>query len=134
MAEVNTYLDIKDLNKSIGDLILFENASLSIAERQRIGIIGRNGTGKSTLLNIISGKEGYDSGEVVFRRGIKVGFLEQSPESLAKQLLKHASIMAMKKQNSYTNIWNVYLQMTIPGYRNFRTVWTYPTPGITNIA
>lgn len=90
MAEVNTYLDIKDLNKSIGDLILFENASLSIAERQRIGIIGRNGTGKSTLLNIISGKEGYDSGEVVFRRGIKVGFLEQSPEYIPDQTVIEA--------------------------------------------
>ena len=90
MAEVNTYLDIKDLNKSIGNLILFENASLSIAERQRIGIIGRNGTGKSTLLNIISGKEGYDSGEVVFRRGIKVGFLEQSPEYIPDQTVIEA--------------------------------------------
>lgn len=80
MADVNTFLDIKDLTKSIGDLVLFENASLSIAERQRIGLIGRNGTGKSTLLNIISGREGYDSGEIVFRRGIKVGYLEQKPD------------------------------------------------------
>jgi len=58
---------------------LFEDISFSIAERQRVGLIAKNGTGKSTLLSILSGKEGYDSGEIIFRRDLKVGFLEQTP-------------------------------------------------------
>ena len=58
---------------------MFEDISFSIAERQRVGLIAKNGTGKSTLLSVISGKEGYDSGSVIFRRDLKVGYLEQSP-------------------------------------------------------
>lgn len=80
MAEVNTYLDVNSLNKSIGDLVLLDNASLSVAERQKVAIVGRNGTGKSTILNIICGKEGYDGGSIVFRKGIRVGYLEQTPD------------------------------------------------------
>lgn len=80
MAEVNTYLDVNSLSKSIGDLVLLDNASLSVAERQKVAIVGRNGTGKSTILNIICGKEGYDGGSIVFRKGIRVGYLEQSPD------------------------------------------------------
>lgn len=73
------YLQIDALTKSFGDLILFENISFGIAEGQRIGLIAKNGSGKTTLLNIISGKEGYDSGSVVFRRDLRVGYLEQDP-------------------------------------------------------
>lgn len=80
MAEVNTYLDVNSLSKSIGDLVLLDNASLSVAERQKVAIVGRNGTGKSTILNIICGKEGYDGGSIVFRKGIRVGYLEQTPD------------------------------------------------------
>ena len=73
------YLDVQHLSKSFGALQLFQDISFSIGEGQRVGLIAKNGTGKSTLLSILSGKEGYDSGDIVFRRDLKVGFLEQSP-------------------------------------------------------
>ncbi len=79
MAKDTPYLDVQNLTKSFGSLVLFEDISFSIAERQKVGLIARNGTGKSTLLSVIAGKEGYDSGNIVFRRDLKVGFLEQSP-------------------------------------------------------
>ena len=72
-----SYLQIDNLTKSFGDLVLFENISFGIAEGQRIGLIAKNGTGKTTLLNIISGKEGYDTGNIVFRRDLRVAYLEQ---------------------------------------------------------
>lgn len=74
------YLQIDNLTKSFGDLVLFENISFGVVEGQRMGLIAKNGTGKTTLLNIISGKEGYDSGNVVFRRDLRVGYLEQDPQ------------------------------------------------------
>ena len=76
---MNAYLDVQDLTKSFGALLLFENISFSVSEGQKIGLIARNGMGKSTLLSILSGKEGYDSGSVIYRRDLRVGFLEQSP-------------------------------------------------------
>ena len=76
---MNAYLDVQNLTKSFGALLLFENISFSVGEGQRIGLVAKNGTGKSTLLSIISGKEGYDKGDIVFRRDLKIGYLEQSP-------------------------------------------------------
>lgn len=73
------YLDIQNLTKRIGDLLLFENISFSLAEGERVGIIARNGAGKSTLLNVISGKEDYESGEIIFRNNLRIGYLEQNP-------------------------------------------------------
>ena len=73
------YLDVQHLSKSFGALQLFEDISFSIGEGQKVGLIAKNGTGKSTLLSILSGKEGYDAGDIVFRRDLKIGFLEQSP-------------------------------------------------------
>ena len=78
MAEI-PFLDIQNLTKSFGALVLFENICFSVAQGQKVGLIAKNGTGKSTLLSIIAGHEGADSGSVVFRRDVKVGFLEQSP-------------------------------------------------------
>lgn len=72
-------LDVQHLTKSIGDLLLFEDISFSVAEGQHVGLIARNGAGKSTLMNIITGREDYDSGEVVYRRDIRVDYLEQMP-------------------------------------------------------
>ena len=73
------YIDIQNLSKSFGAHILFENISFSVAEGQRVGLIAKNGTGKTTLLSIISGKEGYDSGNIIFKRDLKTGILEQTP-------------------------------------------------------
>ncbi len=74
------YLDIQNLTKRIGDLVLFENISFSLAEGERVGIIARNGAGKSTLLNVISGKEDYEAGEIIFRNNLRIGYLEQTPQ------------------------------------------------------
>ena len=74
-----SYLQIDRLTKSFGDLVLFENITFGVAQGQKIGLIAKNGSGKTTLLNIIAGKEDYDSGEVVFRKDLRVGYLEQSP-------------------------------------------------------
>ena len=73
------YLDVQNLTKTFGALTLFEDISFSVSEGQRIGLIAKNGTGKSTLLSILTGREGYDSGEIIYRRDLKVGYLEQSP-------------------------------------------------------
>lgn len=74
------YLDVQNLTKSFGSLVLFENISFSIAEGQKVGLIAKNGTGKSTLLSLLAGKDGYDSGSIIFKRDLKVGILEQSPK------------------------------------------------------
>ena len=79
MAKDNPYLDVQNLTKSFGALVLFEDISFSIAEGQKVGLIAKNGTGKSTLLSVLSGKEGYNSGSIIFRRDLKVGMLDQSP-------------------------------------------------------
>ncbi|MGP1624169.1 ABC-F family ATP-binding cassette domain-containing protein [Bacteroides heparinolyticus] len=80
MAAVNSILQVENLTKSFGDLVLFENISFGLSEGQRVGLIAKNGSGKTTLLNILYGKEGYDSGAVSFRRDLRVGYLEQDPQ------------------------------------------------------
>ena len=72
-------MEVQNLTKSFGSMVLFENISFSIAERQRVGLIAKNGTGKSTLLSLLSGKDGYDTGDIIYKRDLKVGFMEQSP-------------------------------------------------------
>lgn len=79
MAKDTPYVDVQNISKSFGALQLFDNISFSIAEGQRVGLVAKNGTGKSTLLAVLAGKEGCDSGDIVFRRDLRVGFLEQSP-------------------------------------------------------
>lgn len=73
------YLQVENLTKSFGDLVLFDKISFGIAQGQRIGLIAKNGSGKTTLLNILAGKEGYDEGTITFRRNLRVGYLEQAP-------------------------------------------------------
>ena len=80
MAATTPFLDVQDLTKRIGDLVLFENISFSIAEGQHVGLIARNGAGKSTLLNILMGRDDYESGQIIFRRDLRIGYLEQLPE------------------------------------------------------
>lgn len=78
MAQI-PYLDVQNLTKSFGAQVLFKDISFSIAEGQHIGLVAQNGTGKSTLLSILTGKEGYDSGSIIYRNDLRVGMLEQSP-------------------------------------------------------
>ena len=76
---MNPILQVENLTKSFGDLVLFENISFGLADGQRVGLIAKNGSGKSTLLNILAGREGYDAGTISFRRDLRVGYLEQNP-------------------------------------------------------
>lgn len=80
MAKEVPYLDVQNLTKSFGSLVLFEDINFSIAEGQKVGLIAKNGTGKSTLLSLLTGKEGCDSGSIIFKRNLKLGYLEQSPK------------------------------------------------------
>lgn len=77
MATQIPYLDVQNLTKSFGDLLLFHQISFSVAEGQRIGLIAKNGTGKSTLLSVITGKEGKDEGGIIFKNDLKIGYLQQ---------------------------------------------------------
>lgn len=79
MANVKPFLDVQNLTKTFGAETLFENISFSVAEGQKVALIAKNGTGKSTLLSILTGKEDYDTGEIVYANGIKTGYLEQTP-------------------------------------------------------
>lgn len=80
MAKEIPFLDVQNLTKRFGAQVLFENISFSVAEGQKVGLIARNGTGKSTLLSVLTGQEGYESGDIIYRRDLKVGYLEQSPK------------------------------------------------------
>lgn len=80
MATQIPYLDVQNLTKRFGAQVLFENISFSIAEGQKVGLVARNGTGKSTLMSVLMDKEGYESGTIIYRRDLKLGFLEQSPQ------------------------------------------------------
>ena len=80
MATQIPYLDVQNLTKRFGAQVLFENISFSIAEGQKVGLVARNGTGKSTLMSVLMDTEGYESGSIIYRRDLKLGFLEQSPQ------------------------------------------------------
>ena len=80
MATQIPYLDVQNLTKRFGAQVLFENISFSIAEGQKVGLVARNGTGKSTLMSVLMDKEGYEAGSIIYRRDLKLGFLEQSPQ------------------------------------------------------
>ncbi len=113
MAVVNPYLQVDGLLKRIGDRVLFDHISFGIAEGQRIGLIARNGTGKSTLLNIICGKDGYDEGNIVFRKDLKIGYLEQAPHYPDNLTVLEACFW---HGNSTTNLIRAYEEcMQTPG-------------------
>lgn len=80
MATQIPYLDVQNLTKRFGAQVLFENISFSIAEGQKVGLVARNGTGKSTLMSVLMDKESHESGSIIYRRDLKLGFLEQSPQ------------------------------------------------------
>ena len=111
MAQI-PHLDVQNLTKSFGAQVLFKDISFSIAEGQHVGLVAQNGTGKSTLLSILTGKEGYDSGSIIYRNDLRVGMLEQSPhfdpeesvldacfnhEGNPERLLKAKQILTMLK-------------------------------------
>ena len=80
MASQIPYLDVQNLTKRFGAQVLFDNISFSIAEGQKVGLVARNGTGKSTLMSVLMDKEGHESGDIIYRRDLKVGYPEQSPQ------------------------------------------------------
>lgn len=79
------YLDVQNLTKSFGAQVLFRNISFLVGEGQKVGFIAKNGTGKSTLLEILAGKEGYDDGQIIYRNDIRIGILEQTPKFDAEE-------------------------------------------------
>ena len=127
------YLQVDNLTKSFGDLVLFENISFGIAEGQRIGLIAKNGTGKTTLLNILSGKEGYDSGNIVFRRDLRVDYLEQDPQYPEELTVLEA---CFHHGNSAVELIKEYERCMEPkDIRDWMTcwyVWTMKRPGSMN--
>ena len=80
MASQIPYLDVQNLTTRFGAEVLFDKISFSIAEGQKVGLVARNGTGKSTLMSVLMDKEGHESGDIIYRRDLKVGYLEQSPK------------------------------------------------------
>ena len=83
-------LQVENLTKSFGDLVLFENISFAIEDGRRVALVAKNGTGKTTLLNIIAGREDHDGGEVIPRRDLRIAYLEQSPEYPAEMTVLEA--------------------------------------------
>ncbi len=79
MAAVNPYLQVEDLTFAVGDKTLFHDISFGIAEGQHVGLIAQNGTGKTSLLNLIAGHEAPEHGSITFRRDLRVAYLEQIP-------------------------------------------------------
>ena len=73
------YLDVQNVSKAFGAHVLFRNLNFSVSEGQKVGLIAQNGTGKSTLLSVLTGKEGKDSGEIIYKKDLRVGMLEQQP-------------------------------------------------------
>ena len=91
MALVNPFLQVNGLTRSVGDRILFADVSFGIAEGQHVGLIAQNGTGKSTLLNILAGHDAPDSGTVTYRNGLRVGYLEQMPRYPMEMTVREAA-------------------------------------------
>lgn len=79
MATQTPYLDVQHLTKRFGAQMLFDDISFSVAEGQKVGLVAKNGTGKTTLLSVLTGKEGYDSGSIIYRNNLKISYLEQQP-------------------------------------------------------
>ena len=93
MALVNPYIQVNGLTRSVGDRVLFHDVSFGIAEGQHVGLIAQNGTGKTTLLNILAGKDSADEGSVIYRKDLRVGYLEQMPHYPMDMTVKEAAAM-----------------------------------------
>ncbi len=110
------YLDVQNLTKSFGAQVLFENISFSIAEGQKVGLIAKNGTGKSTLLSVLTGKEGYDSGNIVYHNDIKVGYLEQTPAFDPKESVLDACFNHHGEPERVLKAKQILTQLQIPDF------------------
>jgi len=97
------YLQVEEITKSFGDLVLFEDIRFTVAKDQRVALIDRNGTGKTTLLRIIAGVEPQDSGSIVWQNNLKVGYLAQNPElDSSKNILENVFLSCQEISNAIT--------------------------------
>lgn len=134
MAAVNPYVQIEGLTRRVGDRVLFENLNFGIAEGQHVGLIAQNGTGKTTLLNILGGKDTADEGNIVWRRDLRVGYLEQTPQYPQELTVIEACFW---HGNETTNLIREYERcMATPGNPNLQEIldrmdrekaWDYET-------
>ena len=113
MALQTPFIDVQNVSKAFGAHVLFKNLSFSIAEGQRVGLIARNGTGKTTLLSIVSGHESCDSGNIIFRNGIKVGYLEQTPKFNANDTVLDACFNHQGEEEKVLKAKQVLTQLQI---------------------
>ena len=115
----NSVLDVQGLTKTIGSLVLFKDISFSIGEDCKVGLIARNGAGKSSLLNIICGDEDYDTGKIVYRKDLRVGYLPQHPEYLGDMTVMEA---CFSHGNELTDLIKGYTQALLNGQKDL-DVW-----------
>ncbi|MDY6409633.1 MAG: ABC-F family ATP-binding cassette domain-containing protein [Prevotella sp.] len=107
------FVDVQNLSKSFGEQWLFDDISFSIGQGQRIGLIAKNGTGKSTLLSILCGREAYDSGSIIYKRDLTVGYLEQSPSFNAGDTVLEASFNHEKNEEKILKAKQILTQLKI---------------------
>lgn len=107
------FVDVQNLSKSFGEQWLFDDISFSIGQGQRIGLIARNGTGKSTLLSILCGREAYDSGSIIYKRDLTVGYLEQSPSFNAGDTVLEACFNHEKNEEKILKAKQILTQLKI---------------------
>ena len=115
----NSVLDVQGLTNTIGSLVLFKDISFSIGEDRKVGLIARNGAGKSSLLNIICGDEDYDTGKIVYRKDLRVGYLPQHPEYLGDMTVMEA---CFSHGNELTDLIKGYTQALLNGQKDL-DVW-----------
>ena len=97
LCNMKSYLQIENLSKSFGDRLLFGDVTLGIFEGDKVGLIAKNGNGKTTLLRIIAGEEPYDSGNIVFRNDLKIAYLKQLPAFAPDMTVMEACLSAQDK-------------------------------------
>ena len=107
------FVDVQNLTKSFGEQWLFDDISFSIGQGQRIGLIAKNGTGKSTLLSILCGREAYDSGSIIYKRDLTVGYLEQSPSFKAGDTVLEACFNHEKNEEKILKAKQILTQLKI---------------------
>ena len=101
MANQTPYLDVQNLTKRFGAQVLFDKISFSIAEGQKVGLVARNGTGKSTLMSVLMNKEGYENGDIIYRRDLKIGYLEHHQTLIQRRLYWMLASIIMEIRKRY---------------------------------